>query len=147
MSGNDATVLVIWKTIPEAMPRHGSLGRDYVTRVVTRFDADADRHHGLNGVDTKDHSQTKVADHALSLSQPLRPVIRVGVGAALVIFALAVSLASRFVLVLGGVLIVWGVTTGIARLMGGGPDSSRGAPGRCVAASNDSANVSRSSLR
>lgn len=58
------------------------------------------------------------------------PFIHVGLGVALVIFALAVSSASRIVLVLGGVLIVWGVAIGIARLTGGRRDSSRGAPGR-----------------
>jgi len=58
------------------------------------------------------------------------PFIRVGVGVALVVFALAVSSASRFVLVVGGVMIVWGVVTGIAHLTGRGRDSSRGGPGR-----------------
>jgi hypothetical protein len=58
------------------------------------------------------------------------PFICAGLGVVLVIFALAVSSASRFVLVLGGVLIAWGIATGIARLTGGGRDSSRGAPGR-----------------
>jgi hypothetical protein len=57
------------------------------------------------------------------------PFIRVGIGVALVIFALVVTSASRFVLVLGGVMIVLGIATGIARLKRG-PDSSRGAPGR-----------------
>jgi len=55
------------------------------------------------------------------------PFIRVGLGVALVIFALAVSSASRFVLVLGGLLIVSGIVTGIVRLRGGG---RRGALGR-----------------
>jgi hypothetical protein len=58
------------------------------------------------------------------------PFIRVGVGVALVIFALAVPSASRIVLVLGGLLIVLGIASGIARLRGGGRDSSRGALGR-----------------
>jgi hypothetical protein len=57
------------------------------------------------------------------------PFVRFGLGVALVIFALAVSSASRFVLVLGGVLIVTGIATGIVHLRGGGRDSSRGAPG------------------
>jgi uncharacterized membrane protein HdeD (DUF308 family) len=57
-------------------------------------------------------------------------LVRVGVGVALVIFALAVSSASRFVLVLGGVLIVSGIVTGIVSRRGGGRDGSGGALGR-----------------
>jgi hypothetical protein len=58
------------------------------------------------------------------------PFIYVGLGVALIIFALVVTSASRFVLVVGGVAIVAGLANGIARLMGGRRDSSRGAPGR-----------------
>ena len=46
------------------------------------------------------------------------PFISAGLGVALVIFALAVSSASRIVLVVGGVAIVGGLATGIARLTG-----------------------------
>jgi hypothetical protein len=58
------------------------------------------------------------------------PFIYVGLGVALIIFALVVTSASRFVLVVGGVAIVAGLANGIARLTGGGRGSSRGAPGR-----------------
>jgi hypothetical protein len=58
------------------------------------------------------------------------PFIYVGVGVALIIFALVLTSASRFVLVVGGVAIVAGLANGIARRTGGGRDSSRGAPGR-----------------
>jgi hypothetical protein len=58
------------------------------------------------------------------------PFICVGLGVALIILALAVTSASRLVLVVGGVAIVAGLANGIARLTGGGQDSSRGAPGR-----------------
>jgi hypothetical protein len=58
------------------------------------------------------------------------PFIYVGLGVALIIFALIVTSASRFVLVVGGVAIVTGLANGIARLTGGGRDGSRGAPGR-----------------
>ena len=58
------------------------------------------------------------------------PFIYVGLGVALVIFALVVASASRFVLVVGGVAIVAGLANGIARLTGGGRDSSSGAPCR-----------------
>ncbi len=58
------------------------------------------------------------------------PVIYVGLGVALVIFALVVTSASRLVLVVGGIAIVAGLANGITRLTGGGPDSSTGAPGR-----------------
>jgi len=58
------------------------------------------------------------------------PFIYVGLGVALIIFALVVTSASRLVLVVGGVAIVAGLGNGIARLTGGGRDSSRGAPGR-----------------
>ena len=58
------------------------------------------------------------------------PFIYVGLGVALIIFALVVTSASRFVLVVGGVAIVAGLANGIARLTRGGRASSRGAPGR-----------------
>jgi hypothetical protein len=58
------------------------------------------------------------------------PFIYVGLGVALVMFALIVTSASRFVLVVGGVAIVAGLANGIARLAGGGRDSSWGASGR-----------------
>jgi uncharacterized membrane protein HdeD (DUF308 family) len=58
------------------------------------------------------------------------PFIRVGIGVALVIFALVVTSASRLVLVVGGIAIVSGIATGIARLKRGGPDGGMGAPGR-----------------
>ena len=58
------------------------------------------------------------------------PFIYVGLGVALIIFALVVTSASRLVLVVGGVAIVAGLANGIARLTGGRRDSSRGAPGR-----------------
>ena len=58
------------------------------------------------------------------------PFIYVGLGVALIIFALVVTSASRFVLVVGGVAIVAGLGNGTARLTGGGRDSSRGASGR-----------------
>jgi hypothetical protein len=58
------------------------------------------------------------------------PVIYVGLGVALIIFALVVTSASRFVLVVGGVAIVAGLANGIARMTGSGRDSSRGAPRR-----------------
>ena len=58
------------------------------------------------------------------------PFIYVGLGVALILFALVVTSASRFVLVVGGVAIVAGLATGIARLTGGGPDGGRGARGR-----------------
>jgi len=58
------------------------------------------------------------------------PFIYVGLGVALIIFALVVTSASRLVLVVGGVAIVAGLVNGIARLKGGGRNSSRGAPGR-----------------
>jgi hypothetical protein len=58
------------------------------------------------------------------------PFIYVGLGVALIIFALVVTSASRFVLVVGGVAIVAGLANGIARRTGGGRDSSRGASGR-----------------
>jgi uncharacterized membrane protein HdeD (DUF308 family) len=44
------------------------------------------------------------------------PFIYVGLGVALIIFALVVTSASRLVLVVGGVAIVAGVANGIARL-------------------------------
>jgi hypothetical protein len=43
------------------------------------------------------------------------PFISVGLGVALVIFALIVTSASRLVLVVGGVAIVAGLANGIAR--------------------------------
>jgi hypothetical protein len=58
------------------------------------------------------------------------PFIYVGLGVALIIFALLVTSASRLVLVVGGVAIVAGLANGITRLTGGGRASSRGAPGR-----------------
>jgi hypothetical protein len=58
------------------------------------------------------------------------PFIYVGLGVALIIFALVVTSASRLVLVVGGVAIVAGLANGIARRTGGGRGSSRGAPGR-----------------
>jgi uncharacterized membrane protein HdeD (DUF308 family) len=58
------------------------------------------------------------------------PFIYVGLGVALIIFAVVVTSASRLVLVVGGVAIVAGIANGIARLRGGGQDSSGGAPGR-----------------
>jgi hypothetical protein len=58
------------------------------------------------------------------------PFIYVGLGIALIIFALVVTSASRFVLVVGGVAIVAGIANGIARPTGGGRDGSWGAPGR-----------------
>ena len=58
------------------------------------------------------------------------PFIYVGLGVALIIFALVVTSASRFVLVVGAVAIVAGLANGIARRTGGGRDSTRGAPGR-----------------
>jgi hypothetical protein len=58
------------------------------------------------------------------------PFIYVGLGVALIIFALVVTSASRLVLVVGGVAIVAGLANGIARLRTGGRDSGRGAPGR-----------------
>ena len=56
------------------------------------------------------------------------PFIYVGVGVALIIFALVLTSASRFVLVVGGVAIVAGLANGIVRRTGGGRDSTRGAP-------------------
>jgi uncharacterized membrane protein HdeD (DUF308 family) len=56
------------------------------------------------------------------------PFIYVGLGVALVIFALADTTASRLVLVVGGVAIVAGVANGIARLKGDHRDSSTGVP-------------------
>ena len=58
------------------------------------------------------------------------PFIYVGLGVALIMFALVVTSASRFVLVVGGVAIVAGLANGIARRTGGGRDSRWGAPGR-----------------
>ena len=58
------------------------------------------------------------------------PFIYVGLGVALIMFALVVTSASRLVLVVGGVAIVAGLANGIARLRGGGRGSRRGAPGR-----------------
>jgi len=58
------------------------------------------------------------------------PFIYVGLGVALIIFALVVTSASRLVLVVGGVAIVAGLANGVARLTGGGRSSGRGAPGR-----------------
>lgn len=58
------------------------------------------------------------------------PFIYVGLGVALIIFALVVTSASRLVLVVGGVAIVAGLANGISRLPGGGRNSSRGVPGR-----------------
>ena len=58
------------------------------------------------------------------------PFIYVGLGVALIMFALVVTSASRFVLVVGGVAIVAGSANGIARRTGGGRDSRWGAPGR-----------------
>ena len=58
------------------------------------------------------------------------PFIYVGLGVALIVFALVVTSASRLVLVVGGVAIVAGLANGIARLTGGGRDSSGGGPGR-----------------
>ncbi len=58
------------------------------------------------------------------------PFIYVGLGVTLIIFALIVTSASRFVLVVGGIAIVAGLANGIGRLTGGRRDSSRGAPGR-----------------
>jgi hypothetical protein len=57
------------------------------------------------------------------------PFIYVGLGVALIIFALVVTSASRLVFVVGGVAIVAGLANGIARLTGG-RHGSRGAPGR-----------------
>jgi hypothetical protein len=56
--------------------------------------------------------------------------IYIGLGVALIIFALVVTSASRLVLVVGAVAIVAGLANGIARLTGGRRGSSRGAPGR-----------------
>ena len=47
------------------------------------------------------------------------PFIYVGLGVALIIFALVVTSASRFVLVVGGVAIVAGLANGIVRRTGG----------------------------
>ena len=58
------------------------------------------------------------------------PFIYVGLGVALIIFALVVTSASRLVLVVGGVAIVAGLANGIARRTGGGRDSRWGAPDR-----------------
>ena len=58
------------------------------------------------------------------------PFIYVGLGVALIMFALVVTSASRFVLVVGGVAIVAGLANGIARRTGRGRDSRWGAPGR-----------------
>jgi hypothetical protein len=49
------------------------------------------------------------------------PFISAGLGVALIIFALADTTASRFVLVVGGLAIVGGLATGIARLTGHSP--------------------------
>ncbi len=49
------------------------------------------------------------------------PFISVGLGVALIIFALADTTASRFVLVVGGVAILGGLATWIARLTGRSP--------------------------
>ncbi len=46
------------------------------------------------------------------------PFIYVGLGVALVIFALVVTSASRLVLVVGGIAILAGLTNGTARLRG-----------------------------
>jgi hypothetical protein len=46
------------------------------------------------------------------------PFIYVGLGVALIVFALIVTSASRFVLVVGGVAIVAGLANGISRLRG-----------------------------
>ena len=56
--------------------------------------------------------------------------ILAGVGVALIIFALADTTASRFVLVIGGIAIVVGLARGIASLTGAGRDSSTGAADR-----------------
>ena len=57
------------------------------------------------------------------------PFIYVGLGVALVIFALVVTSASRLVLVVGGVAIVVGLANGIARLKGA-RHSTMGTPSR-----------------
>jgi len=77
----------------------------------------------------REHKQKELTIFFLTNSR-YGPVIRVGIGVALVIFALVVTSASRLVLVVGGVAIGSGIATGIARLKRGGRDSSRGAPGR-----------------
>jgi uncharacterized membrane protein HdeD (DUF308 family) len=58
------------------------------------------------------------------------PFISVGVGVALICFALVVTSASRLVLVVGGVAIVAGLARGIVRLRDARRDSSTGAPHR-----------------
>jgi uncharacterized membrane protein HdeD (DUF308 family) len=58
------------------------------------------------------------------------PLIRVGIGVALVIFALVVTSASRLVLVVGAIAIASGIASGIARLKRGIPDSGMGTPDR-----------------
>jgi uncharacterized membrane protein HdeD (DUF308 family) len=58
------------------------------------------------------------------------PFLYVGLGVALVIFALVVTSASRLVFVVGGVAIVAGLANGIARLTRARRDSSTGAPHR-----------------
>jgi uncharacterized membrane protein HdeD (DUF308 family) len=58
------------------------------------------------------------------------PFLYVGLGVALVIFALVVTSASRLVFVVGGVAIVAGLANGIARLTRARRDSSTGTPHR-----------------
>jgi hypothetical protein len=58
------------------------------------------------------------------------PFIYVGLGVALVIFALVVTSASRLVLVVGGIAIVGGLANGIVRLTGARSASSTGATDR-----------------
>jgi hypothetical protein len=57
------------------------------------------------------------------------PFIYVGLGVALVIFALVVTSASRLVLVVGGVAILAGLANGVARLRGA-RHSTMGTPSR-----------------
>jgi hypothetical protein len=64
---------------------------------------------------------------ASSRRGPLFHFIVVGVGVALIVFALIVTSASRLVLVVGGIAIVVGLARGIASLTGARRDSSTGA--------------------
>jgi hypothetical protein len=58
------------------------------------------------------------------------PFIDIGVGVALVIFALVVTSASRLVFVVAGVAIVAGLANGMTRLTRARRDAGTGAPDR-----------------
>jgi heme exporter protein D len=58
------------------------------------------------------------------------PFIYVGLGVALIVFALVVTSASRLVFVVAGIAILAGLANGIARLSRTRRNSSTGAPER-----------------